>query len=287
MTVTASLVPGGIPQLVQIVVDEIPDGAPWEIFGVIGEYTPGLAPGLDVLPGEGTVPSDSVFTDGSYTWRVPGGFGVGDGGQVVLVDNRAPGNVPVIYRVVVGSAVEASEPVLVVFEKDLVLQTLDGQQSIQADLLDGSLSIDLATSVAKFRVPGRARPVTRYDVIGDVAGSFEVLLPISETTPFRSLLADGAPVVCRFGTEVADLERVSVVQLLRIQSPDAYPVQGVRLWSLQYEIVDDPFADVRLGAFTWVDGFDAAFEGRPWSDLDEAFTGLEWDAFDTADWGSV
>jgi len=50
--------------------------------------------------------------------------------------------------------------------------------------------------------------------------------------------------------------------------------------------VDDPFADVRLGAFSWAD-FDAAFAGRPWSDFDARFEGMSWAEFDTVDWSVV
>jgi hypothetical protein len=286
MSVVASLVPGRSPQLVQIIVDEIPDGASWRLVGHVGEYTPGLAPGLDVLPGEDTVPADSVFTDGSYSWVVPGGTGVGDGDQVVLVDTRSPGNVPVVYRLEVDEVVESSEPVTVPFQNDIVLQTLDGQKAVDVELLAGSLDVELPTNVATFRVPGRPRPVVRYDVLSDVVSAFVVRVPMGLTSEFRAVIASGAPIVYRFGATSFDLDPVGVVALTSVQG-DPYPTVEQRWWTLGYVLTDDPFADVRLGAFTWVDGFDAAFEGRPWTDLDEAFTGLEWDAFDTADWGSV
>lgn len=77
--ITATLVGAGDPQDVQIVVSEVPAGATWRVTGHAGDWS----------------------------WTVPGGEGVGDGGQVVLLDNRAPGNREVVYRVETSVGVEA------------------------------------------------------------------------------------------------------------------------------------------------------------------------------------
>jgi hypothetical protein len=270
----------------QIVIDEIPDGVAWRLVGHVGEYSEGLAPGGDVLPADDLLPMDSVFAPGSYSWVVPGGSGVGAGEQVSLVDTRAPGNVAVVYTLEFEGGEEASGPVTIPFVNDMVLQTADGQYAIDLELLAGSLDVTLPTQSATFQVPGRPRPVVRYDVLGDVVSAFVLRVPFAQTAEFRRVIASGAPVVYRFGADSYDLDPVGVVALTSVQG-DPYPTALQRWWTLGYVLIDDPYADVRLGAFSW-DAFDEAFVGRPWApDFDEAFAGLDWDAFDTADFSSL
>lgn len=282
--ITASLVSGADPRLVQIVVDETPAGEPWKVIGRVGGYTPGLLPSDFLLPSEDLLPSDETFTPGEYQWDVPGGFGIGDGEQVALVDNRSPGNVTAVYYLVTASSVSSSSPVVVPFPNDVVLQSSNGQQKISAPLLEGSTDLDLPTSVSLFRIPGRERPVSRFDVVGDASGSrLNILLPLSEKRPFRDLLGPGGPVLCRLGVEVADLDPVFVMQVTKVNSSLVLPRAGLRLWSLEYTIVDDPWAEERIGAFTWGDVAEA-FAGRTWVDFREAFAGKTWNDFATTDW---
>lgn len=258
MSVTASLVSGQSPQLVQVVVDEAPLGEQWELTG---------------------------STAAGYTWVVPGGRGVGDGGQLIRVDNRFPGNVAVTYRFSSESTVETAAPIIVPFAKDLVLQSLDGQRTVTVDLLKGSLELELPTNVSAYRVAGRSRPVLRYDVIGDVASTFRVLVPLAESSRFRELLAAGAPILYRVGVEIVDLDPVAVIGVMSVNSPIVHQARAMRVWELGYTIVDDPFADVPLGAFSW-DVFDEALNGTSWDDgFDQTFETLTWDQFDTYDWG--
>ena len=287
MSVVASLVPGQWPQLVQVVVDEAPVGEEWRLIGTVGEFTPGLAPDVSLLPSEGILPLDSEFVSGGYSWVVPGGAGVGDGGQLVLVDNLSPGNVPYVYTFVSGSGVVTSNLVTVPFRRDIVLQTLDGQAAVDVELSEGSLDLEWPTNVTSFRVPGRARPVVRYDVLGDVVSSFRVKVPMGETADLRRVLTSGAPIVYRFGAAEGsfDLAPVGVIGVKSVSS-EAVPTADLRFWTLGYELIDNPLADVRLGAFTWGD-FDEVFAGRPWSDFDAAFVGLPWSSFDTADFTAV
>lgn len=283
MSVVASLVSGQSPQLVQIVLDDIPVGVSWRLTGHVGDLTLGLLPGSGLVPGVGVVPADSVFESAGYSWAVPGGSGVGDGGQVVLVDNRSPGNVPFIYRLTTDVGVESSGSVMVPFSSDIVLQTLDGQATVDLDLMAGSLGMAWEPAVASFRVPGRRRPVVRYDVLGDGGSAFVLKVPFSATADLRRVLTSGAPIVYRFGDTSFDLDPVGVVSVRSVES-EAFPTADMRMWTLGYELIDDPFVDVRLGAFTWDSGFDAAFVDRPWNEFDSAFVGLDWDAFDQVDW---
>lgn len=285
MTVVASLVSGQSPQLVQIVVDDIPEGEVWELTGHVGELTPGLLVGPDVLLGEDTLLAESVFEDSGYSWVVPGGSGVGDGGQVVLVDNRSPGNVPVTYRLTTTAAREQSSAVTVPFRNDLVLQTLDGQATVDLELMAGSLEMSWEPNVSSFRVPGRPRPVVRYDVLSDVKSQFVVKVPFDATPELRKVLTSGAPIVYRFGDTSFDLDPVGVV-IVRSVDSEPFPTADMRFWTLGYELIDDPVSDVRLGAHSW-SAFNAAFEGRPWSDFNETFAGRTWAEFNTTDWAAV
>lgn len=284
MTVTATLVSGQSPQLVQIVIDSIADGDRWSLVGVVGDVEIGLLVGLDTIPDDDLAPADTIFTPTGYAWRVPGGFGVGDGGQVVLVDNRSPGNVPFRYVLTTDSGEDVSGSLEVQFPTDMVLQTIDGQRTLSVELLDGSLDFELPTSVAQFRIPGRARPVIRYDVIGDLVSSFNILVPVADSPRFRALIASGQPLVYRLGATVMDLQPVDVVQLTSV-SAKAYPTGSLRVWALGYVAIDDPNRNVRLGAFTW-DTFDEAAVALDWDGFDAAFVGLSWDQFDTTDWSS-
>lgn len=257
MTVTATLVGGQNPQLVQIVVDEAPDGETWTLTG----------------------------TAGDYTWQVPGGAGIGDGDQVVRVDNRTPGNLPIVYTFTAESGAESSSPITVTFARDMVLQSMDGQITLQLELLDESLDTELPVNGARFRVPGRPRPVVRYDVTGDVIGQFRVMVPVADSNTFRQLFASGAPILYRLGVSIMDLDLVSTITITSITSR-AHQTGNLRVWNLGYELVDDPFADVPLGAFTW-DYVDDALAALDWDDSDAFFTGTTWDEIDRYDWSTL
>lgn len=256
MTVTASLVGSQTPPLVQIVVSVAPDGEAWTVTG----------------------------STGAFTWSVPGGEGVGEGMQVVLADNLTPPNTPVTYTFTSDSVTEVSNSVTVPQDEDLTLQTLDGQKSVGVDLMDGSLDTELPTNMATFRVPGRARPVLRYDVVGDIVSQFVVRVPTAEATALREVLSSGAPIIYRAAGALEDVPPVGVVAIMRAQS-GLYFTNGFREWTLGFVAVDNPFADVRLGAFSWEGAFDAAFDTLDWGDFNAAFATLKWDQFDTYDWG--
>ncbi len=283
MSIAVSVLPGASYK-VQIVVDEVPEGASWRVTGHVGSYVPGLAPGDGLAPSDVLAPAPSVFTPGDWSWTVPGGYGVGDGGQVVLTDIRSPGNVPVVYQFTAGGVVAESNVVVVPFQNDIVLQTGDGLVAVDVELLAESLGLSWEPQIAQFRVPGRERPVARYDVLGVAGSQFRVRVPMTQTKDLHRVLASGGPIVYRFGAAEGsyDLDPVGVV-LVGAVSSVAVPTADLRFWSLGYTPVDDPFAGVRLGASPW-DEFDSAFTGRPWDHLDEMFTGLDWDAFDRQVW---
>lgn len=121
-----------------------------------------------------------IGTDGVEVWAVPGGSGIGDGQQVTLADNRKPGNREITYQVTSGSRVEQSQPIVIPFASGLVIQTLSGSVSIEADYAGSRLPLDFQSNQTRFDVPGRPRPVIRYAPTSDMA---------SATVPLQS----GAP----------------------------------------------------------------------------------------------
>jgi hypothetical protein len=254
--ITASLVGGGVPPLVQIVVDETPDGEGWTLTG----------------------------SAGGLTWTVPGGVGVGDGEQLTIADNRTPGNIPIVYTFTAETVTEVADAVTVPMP-ELVLQSLDGQVSLPVSLLDGALSVQFPSRKSRFVIPGRRRPVTRFTVSGDREGSWPVLVPVAESGTFDALIMSGAPVLYRCGEPIFDFPLVGVIDL---DTPTAvgYSSEGLRVWDLPYVTVDDPFMDQRFGAFPW-DFFDTVNGGRTWDDFDALFSGSTWNEFDTTDWATL
>lgn len=250
--ITASLIGGSVPSDVQIVVSTAPNGVPWTLVG----------------------------SAAGSSWTVPGGAGVGDGGQVVRIDNRTPGNVPVTYTFTAGGLVEASAPVTVAIGRDGVLQRLDGSAAVSVELARPSLDTELALNVASFAVPGRRLPVFRHTATGAGGGSFVVR--VFDPDDFDAVMAPGGPVLFRAASGSFDLPRVMVIQPMGLSST-AFDLQGYREWSMPYLFAPDPFMDVVLGGFAW-DEFDAAWAGKTWDEFDARMSGIPWDQFDTFDW---
>ena len=255
--ITVSLVGGQSPPLVQIVVSQAPNGEAWTLTG----------------------------SSDDFTWQVPGGAGVGAGGQVSLADNRAPGNRPVIYTFKSPSKTEVSAPITVPIDGDFALSTLDGGLSLTVGLQAGSLDVKTAVQQELFVVPGRPRPVVRYAATSDVTGTLSLLVPISATGLLRKIFAPGAPVLWRFGADSFDLPPVAVFAFGNTAS-SAYPTVGLRFWEVPYVLVDDPFLDQVLGAFSW-ELFDGKWAGKTWAQFDAFMQGRTWNQFDTFDWSTL
>lgn len=267
--ITADLIGAGLTPMVQIVVSATPTGEAWEVIG---------------------------STVDGYTWTVPGGRGVGDGGQLTLVDNRSPLNVPVTYAFSSVSVMNVSAPVVVpvippaLFAPgggSMVLQSLDGQKSVVVGVLKGSLEVHVPAVRARFSVPGRRRPVVRYGVSGDREGTLRLLVLGEDETRFEALFESGEPLLWRCTGPVFDLPAVAVFDFDTLTA-EAFVVRKARVWSFPYVPVDDPFMDQRLGAFTWdfidalqVDGVTVIRDGVA---MEAAFAGLTWDQADAFDW---
>lgn len=227
------------------------------------------------------------------SWPVPGGVGVSDGTQVVLVDNRAALNASVTYSAVVDGVTYSAAPVTVTYSgaRRYVLQSLDGQTVVTIWLDDNGLPREPLLRSTAFDVPGRRRPPARFQLGGDGGGSIIVRTDATGTERLTELLLTGRPVVLRTDGTVRDLAAVELL-LPQIASnrlnagtamgPDAR--RRERTWTISYLLVDDPEPTTPLSAWTW-DDFDAAMADETWATFDALFTGDTWNDFDTTDWG--
>lgn len=268
-----SLVPfgGGIPQIGVYLVGS---GVPQDVQIVMPELVAG----------------QSYLVEGTAlgtTWVVRGGRGVSGGGQLVIVDNRAPLNVPVVYRATInGTTVWESWPITVEFPAKYVLQSLDGAFTAPVKLMSNGLPREPDVRASSYQIPGRRRPVIRFDIPGDGGGTLVVDTTGEQTPLLASLLADGRPIVVRTDGDVRDFPPVEIVLVMKAPSEltEARIQTGdTRRWTLQYLLVDDPDPDAVLPSSTW-DDFDAVNAGLTWDQFDLQWVGADWDAFDRFDW---
>jgi len=265
VTITASLVTSaGSPPPVQIVIGDVPSGAEYVATGNTG---------------------------GGSSWGVPGGTGVGDGGQVVLVDNRSALNTPVTYSVVVQGVTYSAPPVTVLHSGKAVLQSLDGQTSVDFVWLSNSLPREPQINVATFNVPGRRRPPVRFAPGGDGGGELLIRADHANNDAIWDLLHSGRPVLVRTDGTMRDWPAVELILLTSAPSRLWEAVEGgqlstQRVWSLGFLFVDDPEPSRALSAWTWDDFDEAATVSFPtWNDFDALFASSTWDEFDTTEWG--
>lgn len=255
--ITAQLIGGGTPPPVQIVVDVTPNGVPWTLTGTVGDFS----------------------------WHVPGGSGIGDGGQLSIVDNRAPGHGEVVYTFAAGGVEQTSAPIVVPFEGDFVIQTLNGLVSLTMGFLSGSLNTRHSVRRELYQVPNRRRKVARHDVTGDTEGAFRVLATVEQAKEFQTLISNGEALVYRLGVQIMDLEPMATFSYGDLQST-AFQARGLRIWEFEYEVVDDPYMDERFNGFTW-DRVDLALASSTWSAFDARFDSNSWNEFDTFDWSTI
>ena len=263
VTITASLVPAGSPEPVQIVLAGVPAGVGYLVTGTTGAGS---------------------------SWPVPGGVGLSTGQQVVLVDNRSALNAQVVYQAVVAGVTYVAGPVTVTHPGRYVLQSLDGQTVVDFVWDDNGMPRDLVANTAVFDVPGRARPPVRYAPGGDGGGSLRLRTNRQNTVHMRDLLRAGRPIVVRTDGGIRDLGAVDLVQVVGKPSNVLWAGDGglstQRVWSLEYVLVDDPEPSAVLSAWTW-DDFDAAMATRTWDDHDALFASSAWDQWDTYPGGQL
>lgn len=241
------------PAPVQLVITNMPEGAEFVVTGVAGEFV----------------------------WPVNAGRGVSNGEQVVLIDLVPPVNTPVRYQVTVAGETYLSNPVTVTIPGDFIAQTLAGGAfAIPLSVNDGGFERDYPTRTAVFQIPGRRRPVVRFDTVTDGGSSVQVTTDREGSRELVEVLESGGPVVFR-QTGVRDLELVETVIVTDVKSVSE--IDDLRTWTLGYTFVDNPEPAVASVVYTWED-FDRVYAGRTWSDFDSEWSGRTWADFDTEEW---
>lgn len=268
--ISSSLVGAANQPLMQIVATGVPIGEDWSVIGV---------------------------TDDGFVWSVPGAAGVSDGSQITLVDNRYPPNRVVTYLIASASGQDTSAPITPEMSVDprlepprggaIVLSTLSGQRSVVVGVLDGSLDWNRTVASERFKVPGRPRPVTRYSATGDRQGELKLLQRAEDSEAFDAVFESGEPLLVRCTRPIFDLPPVFVIDYGDVAAVGR-PGIGMRTWSVPYAVVDDPFMDQRLGAFTWdfIDSLQkvGSMVVRSGDVMEAVMSGRTWDQIDAFDW---
>lgn len=219
-------------------------------------------------------------TDQGFEWDVNGGTGVGDGNQITLGDILTPVNVPVTYMVTTSLGLSVAGAI-VVPGPEFLLQTLDGRTTVTVmAVTDGTFDREYSSRVSVFNVPGRSRPVTRYDTLQDGTGSMSLATVPAQTKALEDILRAGWPLVYR-QSRIRDLAPVDIIQFTGIKSSS--PIDEYRTWELTYQLVDHPQTAVAAVVASW-DVFDQVYAGATWSAFDAEWASGTWDAFDAYDW---
>lgn len=238
-----------------------------------------------------SVTVSAVTAGGSFP--VPGGvIESAPGGQIILVDNRAPLNTPVQYLAVVDGVSFLSDPITVTHSGEAVLQSLDGRTVVDFIWMDNELPREPTVRAAAFDVPGRFRPPVRFAAGAAGGGELLVRTTRQNTARMDALLRQGKPIVVRTDGTARDFPAVDIVQPMGAPSKLWGAVDGPnqmsteRVWSINYLLADDPEPGTPLSAFTW-DDFDQAMESRTWNDHDALFSASDWDDWDVYDWSQL
>lgn len=239
VTLTAALLTAANPRPVQVTLTGTTAGQAYEIRGTSG--------------------------DGS-SWPVPGGRGVSTGTQVIVIDNRAALNVPIIYTVVVAGATVTAAPVTVAWGGVGVLQMLNGKGIVPIEVASITEKRKRGTRASVFEVAGRVAPAARLDVPGSVEFDWELETQAQDTAAMVRILSSGAPVVRRLTPGMRDLQSV-VIGIVLSWSDELITVGGDtwRRFTLAVREVGDPQPSAALAAYMWGDVDTAMAKPRTWS----------------------
>lgn len=229
-----------------------------------------------------------------HSWSVRGGRSVTVSGSVLrLVDVATPINAPVTYTVTVDGVEHVEGPITVPYTPPAgesptgVLQSLDGRVVVPiARWLRNDDPRDLHLRSVALAVPGRDTVVGRWDVAAGESGVMDVRLsPASSAALERHLRTVGPVLLVRTHGSVRDLPAVQYVMLTAVprELSRVHGHYSDRVWSLRFELIDDPEPDTIVPISTW-DDFDAAFADLTWDDFDAEMAGMTWDDFDALDW---
>lgn len=225
------------------------------------------------------------------SWVVRGGAVTSPGEQVILTDVLAPLNVPITYSVSVDGYVVASDEITVPYGDRYVLQSLDGRTVFPFVWQANGLPREVHVRSAAFDVPGRSTPVVRWDTDGGEAGQVAIRTSRAVSNALRTYLREVGPaLVVRTDGSVRDLPPAEFWLLTRVSNVTWDAVVGGelstdRVWSLGFEVIDDPEPSVVVAVSTW-DDFDAVYAESTWDDFDAEWAGGTWDEFDQTDWAT-
>lgn len=261
-SITAEVLTRKIP-VAQVVVHDLPAGASYEVIG----------------------------TAGGYTWPLPGGVGVADGSdQIILVDTRAPFNVPVTYQLTYDASGYASSNTVTLpltGGVDVVLATIDGAlEVVPASLGAGEFPRAVTPRVQVYQVPGRARGPVRWSPAARTGSTWELHCDMRQSAALDALLSTGRPLVYRLATPVRDLAPTDLIVVTEVSSTSFPDEDAWRTWTLNFEYIDDPEPSNKPVVTSW-DEFDEVYAEDTWDQFDADWAGSTWDDFDTFDWGQL
>lgn len=258
VTVGVSLVSSGTPQPVQVVVAGMTAGQAFTV----------------------------AQTDAWGSRGVSGGQGVATGEQVILIDRRAPLNIPIHYAVTTAGTVTTSAPITVPYGRPVLIQSLDGLTLVDFVWRSNGLPSEPVIRSHTFDVAGRDRPPVRFVAGGDGGGALEVRTDRANSEKLHTLLKRGRPLVVRTNGTIRDFPPAEIIApqpgaASRLWDSVSNGQMGTdRVWTVPYILVDDPEPSVAQVAFTW-DYVDAL--GLTWDEFDAlALTGDQVDAYNWA-----
>jgi hypothetical protein len=219
------------------------------------------------------------------SWTVRGGDAVAVAAQVVLTDVATPVNAAVTYTVVSGTESASAAPVTVPFDGDYVLCSLDGRVAVGYEWHGNDNPREVHLRTATFDVPGRSTPVVRWDVSSGEAGELMLRATPTQSALLRAHLRERGPVmILRTDGAQLDLAPVEYVAITRV-SHASFGFDGTRLWSVRFELIEDPEPSLVLAVSTW-DDFDEVYAALTWDDFDAEWSSLTWDDLDQVDWST-
>lgn len=230
--------------------------------------------------------ADGLGAEVTYTPR--GGYGVGMGAQVVVVDYAAPIRRQVSYRLLVNGVQVSAGTITRTSPTANAVTNLSGSLAVHADRVEG----DVRASIRRHHVtdvPGNPYAVIRRAAVAG-KGPVSVSLGTSgaDTTRMRELLDSNDLCYLLHSCDLPDCDLPLVELGYWSSESDARMAPGVatRRWSLTLTPQADPEPALLVGLSTW-DEFDAHFAGKTWTDFNALFVGQTWDAFDLVSWSEA
>ena len=232
---------------------------------------------------------EATYTDGlgaEVTYTPRGGYGVGAGAQVVVIDLAAPIQREVSYRLIRNGT-----------------QVSTGSVTRTSNYRDAFVSLSGAMVVPFVRMPGHSwtpeprmhstvvpgnpfSPTRMAPTAGLGSTSINVMVEAAHAALWRELVMLNAPVYVLHDIETDD--DIPGVELVTIKAAGGAREnsRAPRMWSLTLTPQPDPEPALLVGLSTW-DEFDDHFAGKTWTDFNAMFVGQTWDAFDLVDWSEA